>query len=273
MRADFELTKVLVAVKTYPNPSEKYDETVCTAVVTETGKWLRIYPVNYRDLPKDKQYNKWQWMEIGLTSRGHRGDPRPESREPDVNSIRLLGEPLPTKNAWEARRRIIDGMPHSTLNELERQWEVDRTSLGIIRPAQVLDLEVREGDRKWSPKHEAHRAMPRLFGQVKTLHKIPFNFHYVFRCPDHDEPHRLLLEDWELGALFLNERIAKGEDAAVQSVRQKFLDDLCGPGKDTRFFVGTRHPFNQWMVIGVFYPPQKPKASGTQGTAGPLFSS
>ena len=151
MRADFELTKVLVAVKTYPNPSVAHDETVCTAAITESGEWLRVYPVNYRGLPPDKRYKKWQWMEIGLALRGYQNDPRPESREPDVRSIRLLGEPLSRANAWEKRCLIIDKMPHRTLNELTQQWEVDRSSLGIIRPVEILDLEVTPGETQWSP--------------------------------------------------------------------------------------------------------------------------
>ena len=258
MHADFELSKVLIAVKTYPNPSARYDETVCTAAVTESSKWLRIYPVPYRNLPPDKQYKKWQWVEIGLAQRGYQNDPRPESREPDAKSIRLLGEPLPSKNAWEARRQIIDKMPHSTLSQLREQWDADRTSLGIIRPVEVLDLEVKQGEKNWAPKHEARMAQPLLFGKRKVLHRIPFYFHYVFRCEDEREPHRLMLEDWELGVLFLRERESKGEESAVKSVRHKFLDDLCSKNKDTRFFVGTRHPLNQWLVIGVFYPPMKP---------------
>lgn len=256
MRADFELSKVLVVVKTYPNPSEKQDETVCTAAISDTGKWLRIYPVPYRYLPPEKQYRKWQWMEIGLTARGYQNDPRPESREPDVNSIRLLGEPLPSSHGWKQRREIIDRMPHHTLGELEGMWEADRTSLGIIRPVEVLDLEVTKGQEKWSRKHEARMAEPLLLGKRKKLHRIPYHFHYVFRCPDNPEPHRLMLEDWELGALFLKERDRKGEDGAIRSIRQKFLAELCGPDKDTRFFVGTRHPLNQWLVLGVFYPPK-----------------
>lgn len=259
MHADFELNKVLIAVKTSPKPSERHDETVCTAAISESGEWLRIYPVPYRNLPSEQQYKKWQWIEIGLTRRGYQNDPRPESREPDINSIRLLGEPLPTKNAWESRRLIIDIMPHSTLNQLKQQWEDNRTSLGIIQPVDVLDLEVEGGENKWAPKHEARMAQPLLIGKRKKLHKIPFNFRYVFRCGDEPEPHRLMLEDWELAALFLRERESKGEEAAVKSVRCRFLDELCGPDKDTRFFVGTRHPLNQWLIIGVFYPPKKTK--------------
>jgi len=258
MRADFQLTKALVVVKTYPNPSVKHDETVCTAAISESGEWLRIYPVPYRYLPKQQQYKKWQWIEIGLALRGYQNDPRPESREPDVRSIRLLGEPLSSAHGWQRRREIIDRMPHHTLRELERKWEENRTSLGIIRPREVLDLEISKGEDKWSPKHEANLAEPLLFGKKKELKRIPYRFHYVFRCDDSAEPHRLMFEDWELGALFLRERKSKGEQEALRSVRDKFLGEICGPDRDIRFFVGSRHPLNQWLVIGLFYPPKLP---------------
>jgi hypothetical protein len=33
---------ILIAVKTYPTLSEKYDELVCTAGFKEDGTWIRI---------------------------------------------------------------------------------------------------------------------------------------------------------------------------------------------------------------------------------------
>ena len=83
----------------------------------------------------------------------------------------------------------------------------------------------------------------------------------VFRCDDtpaDSEPHTAMCEDWELGVLFLKEEERLGTaEAAAASVRHKFLSDLCGPKKDTRFFVGTRFPYNTWLVLGVFYPPKE----------------
>jgi hypothetical protein len=38
-------TKVLIAVKTYPSLSSKYDELVCTAGFLEDGSWIRVYPI------------------------------------------------------------------------------------------------------------------------------------------------------------------------------------------------------------------------------------
>ena len=261
MRADFQLTQALVVVKTYPNPSVTHDETVCTAAISELGEWLRIYPVPYRYLPPEQQYKKWQWIELGLAPRGYQNDPRPESREPDVRSIRLLGEPISSTRGWMRRRKIIDPMTHDTLRDLEQKWEENRTSLGIIRPKEVLDLEISKGPDKWSPKHEANLSEPLLFGKKKDLKRIPYRFHYVFRCDDSTEPHRLMFADWELGVLFLRERKSKGEHEALRSVRDRFLGQICGPDKDIRFFVGSRHPLNQWLVVGLFYPPKLPSQS------------
>jgi hypothetical protein len=37
--------RILIVAKTYPCPSTKYGELVCTAGIDETGKWHRLYPV------------------------------------------------------------------------------------------------------------------------------------------------------------------------------------------------------------------------------------
>lgn len=257
MRPGFELTRVLITVLTYPQPSVKDWETVCTAGITDAGKWVRLYPVNYRDLPLEKRYKKWQWIEVGLGPWGYRTDQRPESREPDVLSIRLLGERIPPKDRWRERRAIIDRMSHSTVKQLEASWDISRASLGIIRPKAVLDLEVTPGERDWSPKHKALRAQGRLFGRERPLERIPFKFHYVFECEDSQEPYRLMNVDWELGVLFLKERERLStEESAIRSVRDKFLGEICASDRDTRFFLGTRHPLNQWLVLGTFWPPR-----------------
>ena len=66
-----------------------------------------------------------------------------------------------------------------------------------------------------------------------------------------------MCEDWELGTLFLKEVDRLGsEETAAQSVKNKFLGELCREDKDTRFFMGTRFPYNVWLVAGVFWPPK-----------------
>ena len=154
MRPGFELTDVLITVLTYPHPSKRYQEIVCTAGITEEGSWVRLYPIDYRYRPEHQKFRKWQWIRIALAPRGHGNDRRPESREPDLSTLKLLGHPLPTTDGWHVRRRIIGAMPHHTMTELEDLYDQNRTSLGIVRPKRVLDLKALPTDRQWPEKYQ-----------------------------------------------------------------------------------------------------------------------
>jgi hypothetical protein len=249
---------------TYPHPSESHQELVCTAGITEGGEWVRLYPIDYRYRPKNQQFRKYQWIEIELAPRGAGNDNRRESRRPDLNSIRILGEPLSTNNNWRARREIIDRMPHHTRLELESLYEKERVSLGIVRPAEIIDLKVEPVERQWKPQWQATLKQFTLFGgPPKELQKLPFKFSYVFRCSDSgDKVHTAMIEDWELGVLYRKEmERLDDEKAAVASVRKKFFEEICHPNRDTRFFMGTVFPYNTWVVIGIFWPPKELQTS------------
>ena len=155
---------------------------------------------------------------------------------------------------------IIDRLPHYTRNELVDLHSKDKTSLGIVRPSRVLDLECRPADPAWKPEWQSLFTQLTLFEPPrKPLRKIPFTFHYVFECQDSNgKSHTAMCEDWELGVLFLKEAERLGSDnAAAESVRNKFLGELCRHDKDTRFFMGTHFPYNTWLVLGVFWPPKE----------------
>ena len=87
-------TRVLIAVKTYPTLSLKYDELVCTAGFLEDGSWIRIYPVPFRKL--DSRYKKWQWIELDLVK--NESDSRKESFRPSNYDDIILGEIIDTRN-------------------------------------------------------------------------------------------------------------------------------------------------------------------------------
>ncbi len=249
--------KILITVMTYPHPSKKNLESVCVAGINESDQWIRLYPVDYRYQPRKNRFRKYQWVEVDLEKTDSAKDNRPESFRPDLNTLRIVGEPLPTKNGWKARRDIINAMPHRTVNQWKAQWETDKTSLGVVRPKRVLDLEIRTAKEVWKPKWQSLFSQLLLFGpQQKPLRKLPYSFHYVFECEDSEKPHTAMCEDWELGVLFLKECERLGsEERAAKSVREKFLGELCHGDKDTRFFMGTKFPYNTWLVLGVFWPP------------------
>lgn len=249
--------RVLITVLTYPHPSETYDELVCTAGVTERGEFVRLYPIDYRYRPSHQQFRKYQWIDVDLEARGAGNDNRKESRRPVLDSIKIIGDPLPTTDNWRIRREVIDQLPHSTMNELQANYERDQTSLGILRPSSILDVVYEPAGREWKGSWQDVQNQLRLFEpQPKKLEKLPYKWSYVFTCHDRKEPYTRMIEDWETGALFLNVREKHDEAKAAEMVREKYLRDIAAPTRDLRFFMGTRFPYNTWLIIGVFWPPK-----------------
>jgi len=261
-KGKFEKIKLLIAVKTYPIPSQKYDELVCTAGVTEKGDFIRLYPINFRELSFVKKYKKYQWIEVKAEK--HRGrDARKESYRPANDTIKMLGEPISSsKDNWAERGRYVLKKKSRSMEDLYAQQERDRTSLGIFRPKLIHDLKISDDDPNWKPGFLKALNQQRLFeDRQATLvppRKVPYKFHYHFEC---DDPrctmnHKMMIEDWEVGRLFwrLVDQGKSKEEAASQA-RDKFLNQICGPDRDPHFYVGTilAHP-KTWVIIGVFWP-------------------
>jgi hypothetical protein len=69
-RAGDETADVMITVKTYPNPSETYGETVCVAGVRldrERPEWIRLYPVKFRNADFDNQFKKYEIIRVNGT--------------------------------------------------------------------------------------------------------------------------------------------------------------------------------------------------------------
>jgi len=275
-----ERLKVLIAVKTYPIPSAKYDELSCTAGVTEDGDFIRLYPINYRDLPWDQQFKKYQWIEV--MAEKHTGrDFRKESWRPDSDSVTLLGEPIPTSRGgdWSARGKYVLRNVAASMEELRDRQDLDTTSLGIFRPREVMDLVITPDDAEWKASFLDELRQARLW-ETRTKskvppRKIPWRFQYRFRCDDGrcNGRHKMTIEDWEVGALYwrLVDAGAAPDEAAAK-VKQRFLDEICAPEKETYFYVGTVLSWpKSWVVIGIFYPRQGKSGSGI-GKTGELFT-
>ena len=147
-----------------------------------------------------------------------------------------------------------------------RYCDEQTVSLGVVRPKRILDMTIENADAEWKPEWQQLFDQLKLFGEPqKPLRKIPYKFSYVFECEDSAKPHHAMCEDWELGMLYLNEESRLGDPKkAAESVRYKFLNDICASSKDTRFFMGTIFPYNAWVVLGVFYPPKRPELIADQ---------
>ncbi len=150
-----EKKKILILVKTYPNPSHKYQETVCTAGITDDGKWIRLYPVTYRELDEGQQYNKYDWIEVKVKKSN---DQRTESYRPDESSIKILGH-MGTENGWQERKAILYQHASKSLDELVRLRDSYNISLGMFKPRRIISFSWEKEDSSWSPAQEAPSLM------------------------------------------------------------------------------------------------------------------
>lgn len=261
-----QLLRVLITVKTYPIPSPKYDELVCTAGVTESGDFIRLYPVNFRDLPFSQQYKKYQWIEVEAEKHTGR-DARKESYRPKDGTLKLLGKPIPPQDdAWSERAKFVLEKQSQSMEDLYDKQNHDNTSLGIFKPREIIDLEISEDDPKWKPSFYEALKQQHLWDDRKLSkeppRKVPWKFHYRFSCDDSrcKGNHKMMIEDWELGALYWR-CIDNGDspDEAKNKVKQKFFDQICANDRDTYFYVGTVLAYGTWVVIGTFWPKKGPE--------------
>jgi len=256
-------TKVLITVKTYPTPTSKYDELVCTAGFTEDGKWIRIYPVEYRKNDYKDQYAKYDWVEVDLVKNDK--DFRPESHRPRTSETTFtnLGK-LDTKGNWAKRKEIVLKKIYTDLTTLieEAKNKDICTSLAVFKPTKVINFVYEAVEKEWSANKKANLQQHNLFEQTKkgfeVVRKLPYKFSYIFEDVN-GRKSKLMIEDWETGQLFWNcLRDYGDEKIACEKVKQKYLDDF-GKTKDLHFFLGTtkQHHFtgkNPFVIIGTFTP-------------------
>ena len=260
--------KVFVTVKAYPLPSKSYDELVCTAGILENGSWIRIYPVKFSTI----RFKKYQWIELNLKRRDDR-DFRPESYspvDPDLSDINLLNV-VGTKNYWAERKNICLVNVYSSLKQLlNDSKEPTNVSLATFKAKEISDFIIEHDEKEWKNSWVEKRKQGDFFSKNKsinttTIRKLPYKFKYAFVDEDNKKS-KMMIEDWEIGALFWNclARANGDEKEAIEKVKQKYWDDFVNK-KDMYLFLGTTLKFHQrrfsnpFVIIGVFYPPSDPQ--------------
>jgi len=257
--------KILITVKTYPSISAKYEELVCTAGIDEDGNWIRIYPIPFRKLDYDKQYQKYHWIEMDLVK--NTSDFRLESYRPvniDSENIITFHGRIGTENNWEARKKLVLKNVYYDLDLLisEAKNKEKYTSLAIFKPTKFIDFIYEPCQREWSAKQKAALLQGKLFEEKRNfevVRKLPYKFSFVFSDINGRES-ILMNEDWELGALFWKgiEKYEGNEKMACEYVRTKYWDDFAKT-KDLYFYLGTTklHHLvapNPFIIIGTFHP-------------------
>ncbi len=250
--------RILVVVKTYPNPSQSYVETVCCAGVDlDSRSWVRMYPVTFRRLA-DKRFAKYQVITCVVGR--PRGDNRPESLHVDQDTIALLDGPMPAGDRGWRRRMALLPPPARSLEAIQEAQRRDGTSLGMFRPKEITRL-VKRKAKPWSERQRAALLQQRLglgeteLAELADLEQIPWSFAYEFTCnDDRCRGHEIGILDWEIGESY-RRWVREYGDRWEEKLRERYEIEL--PARDLHFVVGNlakrRRTFE---IIGLVRPPR-----------------
>lgn len=260
-----ESATVMVTVKTYPNPSEKYLETVCVAGVRlDRGRpgWIRLYPVRFRNEDFDRTFRKYDVIEVNGTFH-QSSDNRPESFRPRQDEMRHV-EHLDGKKNWLLRRNKLGSLiGETTMCDLLAQNPIGgmatpSPSLGLIKPVDIETIVV-DGD-PWTQAEQAkvnQASETDLFGTALVpLEPAPYAVRYKYRCaavkcPGHNQKNL----DWEVGQAGRRWKVRYGEDGAREAMMKRWRDDILAPDNDIHFYVGNQSKYRRtFSVLGTWYP-------------------
>lgn len=262
--AAFEEIRFVPIVKAYPALSRTYGEVCCVAGVQigdgERPAWIRLYPVPFRSLADDKQFRKYEPMDIQVQAHG--GDRRLETRRPNVDSIRPSGRVIGTERGWRARRPLVEPLMETSMCAIQRQQREVGKSLAVFRPREVIDLLIEPVEERPDKRRMAAAAAAQksLFeeAEIRALEQVPFAFKYRYVCADPScRTHTQTIIDWEIAQYY---RRIRGAADWQDRLRSRWLGELCGSGKDTAFIVGNQHQHPMsFLVLGVWWPPLAPE--------------
>lgn len=252
--------RILILGTTYPSQSKTYYETVCTGgLFDESFEMVRLYPVPMRYLDSDQRFKKFQWIRASVMK--DPSDPRPESYKINPNSIEL--DDVVTDAS--VRRGYLEKSPHlvQSLEVLKVKQQTVGTSLGIVRPKDVLDCFIRpkaESERsEWDAKEKARLSQHRLFGDAaKPLAFPEVEFNINWNCNDPNCPsHTMHILQWGIHELYRKLK-AKGDSQLEEKVIEAMHRELDESTRDVFLFLGNfRAVMYNFGLMDSYSPPKR----------------
>lgn len=260
-----EKKNILVLVKAYPEKSKTHGSSVCTAGITKDGKWIRIYPIRLERFDSNhKVMKKWSWIEANVEKSKERLN-RIESYKVDESSIKLIDSSLTntTSNSkiWMKRNSIIfPNFINKSVEELNLLKKKNNISLGMIKPKSfefylrtpIDEIEIKEQKLIQTTLHGKKINVPDEIGN---------HFAYKFKCNEKKcNGHNMICEDWEIRESFRSWRLKyPNSEVLKEKLFEKYQNFM--EKRDLYFIMGTTNPSNQWVIIGLYYPPKRKNRS------------
>lgn len=248
-------------VKAFPQPSQKYQETVCCAGITPEGSLVRLYPIRFRHLPLEKRFKRWNMVEY-VAGRPI-ADHRPESRHVNEDSIHVVQATVP------AEHRVRAWLPHvsTSLQALKDENIATGKSLGIVKPDEgSLVFKA----RRLSPDSEDDNDLQKTFQafqqasllEAEDLKPIAVEFDFSYQFTSNGNRHVMKIHDWEVQAAFHAYKKKYG-DKALEMMHDQYQNRM--PGSNLHFVMGTMkaHP-RQFIIIGLLRSTISPSDASRQ---------
>jgi hypothetical protein len=249
--ATYQKRRVCVLVKAYPQRSQKYEETVCVAAVTDDHRLLRLYPVRFRHLDESKRFVRFDWLELEVTRPSD--DVRPESFRMKEDSLRIIKRKDDTKP--EERAQLWKPCVSKSLEALHEEQRDHGKSLGIIRPDPESVKFRYSAIDKANP--EERDEIQQVYQEQQSLLEEPLTklpaAEYIFRYQftSGGNQHSMQIHDWEVQATY--EQYKKRYGSSEKAL-EKMVDyyERRAPKMNLHLVMGTLHgrPY-QFIIIGV----------------------
>ena len=199
MDSQFEMKRILITGKTYPNPARTGIEVACVGGVTEEGNWIRLFPIPFRLLADDKQFKKYD--EIEVMAKKARSDQRPESYQVDPDSISVVRSMSSGGNKWNEVREKLLPLVSASMCVIQEQRKITRVTLGAFQPTGQIKLTIEATETDWTPEQLQKLVNYGMFDKIpqSTLEKVPYKFVYHFNCGTSEcNGHNISCIDWEM---------------------------------------------------------------------------
>lgn len=236
-------------MKAFPQPSQHYEETVCCAGLRERdGRLVRLYPIRYRHLPKDKKFSRYDTISAELWK--PLNDTRPESFRVIEDSIMVeeketAGRKLKIIQKWMS-------LKENSMTELFEKNRTARQSIGIIKPdTSSLKFTWSSHAQSDASERETTETLRRIQESIFDAPLPPLQKEYTFRYrfTSCGKSHTCQILDWEVQAAYYNYLTRYG-DKALAKLQEQYEKII--PQQNLHFIMGnTAAHQSNFSIIGV----------------------
>jgi len=249
LRGGYTKRKIFILVKAYPQPSKKYEETICVAGITEEGELLRLYPIPYRQLKVQQRFDRFDYVEMEIST--ELNDHRPESHKVLPESIRVLRKGSSFNK--DAKANLWQSCVSTSLTELKEKNRETGCSLGIIKPESLsvkfwyIPIQQASSEEQEAETQIFHQSSLFELRSMRTLEPPEYVFYYDFISDS--SKHHMKIHDWEVQTTYWKYK-AKYGDKALDKMTEFY--EKIAPQNNLHFVMGTmmRHP-RTFIIIGV----------------------